>query len=164
MNQTFRPRSNYIWAGSTFILVGLFAANSIFVFRSGVQTIVELAVCFAIAVLAHLVWIRPKMVLQATSVYVVNPITSIEIPYNEILELETKWSLSIIHRSGRTRVWVAPASGKRRWIADKTFGFYGKGIMTANDRGTDSETMSASLDSLSGQAAYMIREKMKRLH
>jgi len=86
------------------------------------------------------------------------------IAYSDVLELETKWSLAIIHSRGTTRVWVAPASGKQRWVAEKKFGWYTSGLASAESKHGGEETMSASLDSLSGQAAYMIRERMKRAH
>ena len=60
--------------------------------------------------------------------------------------------------------WVAPAGGKRRWIADQTFRWYGSGVPLTESRGGETDSMSASLDSYSGQAAYLIRERMKRSH
>jgi len=104
------------------------------------------------------------MVLSEDAIKVVNPFTSTTIPYVNVLELETKWALQIVHTSGKTRVWVAPASGKRKWIADKRFGLYGSTVPLSDSGQGESESMSASLDSLSGRAAYMIRERIKRLH
>jgi len=86
------------------------------------------------------------------------------IRYSEIIDLETKWSLLIIHSNGKTRVWVAPASGKQRWIADKKFGWYGSSFSSNESKHGGEETMSSSLNSISGQAAYMIRERIKRSH
>jgi hypothetical protein len=109
-------------------------------------------------------WIKPKLVIGVEAVQVINPLRTEVIPYKDVVELETKWALTIIHAAGKTRVWVAPASGKQRWIAEKKFGFYSGGL-SSNERFSGGEgTMSASLDSLSGQAAYMIRERMKRTH
>jgi hypothetical protein len=61
-------------------------------------------------------------------------------------------------------VWVAPAGGKQRWIADKKFGWLGGNITSADNRNIGMESMSASLHSASGQAAYMIQERIKRIH
>jgi len=164
VTETFRPRSNFVWAGAAMILIILFAANSFVVSNSTPQTVLELMLCGALSVVAYLIWIRPKLVLEKEGVQVINPIRTEMIAYSEILELETKWALTIVHARGKTRVWVAPATGKRRWIADKTFGFYGSGVPMSESRSNDSEAMSASLNSLSGQAAYLIRERIKRLH
>lgn len=164
VTETFRPRSNFAWAGAALILIFLFAANSVIVPTSTPQTLLDLLLSGLLAIIAYLIWIRPKLVLGPDGLQVVNPIRSELISYSDILELETKWALTIVHARGRTRVWVAPASGKRRWIADKTFGFYGSGVPMSESRSNDSEAMSASLNSLSGQAAYLIRERIKRLH
>lgn len=164
MNDTFRPRSNFVWAGVSFVLLALFMANSVLVLGFSSQTFVEVIVSCLLGSISYLFWIRPKMMLNTEGVLVVNPITTTLIPYSDILSMETKWALTIVHKKGKTRVWVAPASGKRRWIADETFGMFGRGILTAENKSKESTVMSESLDSLSGQAAYLIREKLKRLH
>jgi hypothetical protein len=164
MSETFRPKSNFVWAGISFLLLLLFAANSLFILKNPTQRIVELFSCVVLSGCAYLVWIKPKLILGDDAIHVVNPWGSETILYTEIIELETKWALKIVHNGGKTRVWVAPASGKRRWIADAKFGFYGSKMPLSKSNRTSSEAMSESLDSLSGQAAYMIRERIKRVH
>jgi hypothetical protein len=164
MNETFRPRSNFAWAGCAYVLIILFGANSILVGSNTMQTIIELGACAALSVVVYAFWIKPKLVIGAEFVEVVNPIRTQAIRYSEIIDLETKWSLLIIHSNGKTRVWVAPASGKQRWIADKKFGWYGSGLTPSESNHGGEESMSSSLNSISGQAAYMIREKIKRSH
>lgn len=104
------------------------------------------------------------MVLRDDVIEVVNPLHTVLIPYRDVLDFETKWALKIVHSRGKTIVWVAPASGKRRWIGDKTFGWYGSNVPFSESGQIETEAMSESLNSFSGQAAYMIRERMKRLH
>lgn len=164
MEETFRPRSNYAWAVASYLLLGLFTLNSIFVAEDAGQSIVEIGVSAILALVVYLIWLRPRLILTNTSVEVVNPIQSITIPYSEIEDLQTKWALTIVHAKGRTTAWVAPAGGKRRWIADQTFRWYGSGVPLTESRGGETDSMSASLDSYSGQAAYLIRERMKRSH
>jgi hypothetical protein len=164
MDETFRPRSNYIWAGISFFLITLFVVNSFVVIGNGLQNFFELILCMGLAMIVYLIWIRPKLVLRAEAIEVVNPIRSELIPYRDVLELETKWTLTIIHTRGKTKVWVAPASGKRTWIADKKFGWYGSGVPMTEFRDSGTEAMSESLSSASGQAAYLIRERIKRAH
>ena len=164
MNEVFRPRSNYIWASISFTLLSLFAANSVMVNTSAGQTFLEIVSFIILGGFTYLLWIRPKLVLRSEFIEVVNPLRTEIIPYSEVVELDTKWALTIIHNRGKTRVWVAPASGKRKWIADNTFRWYGSNVPLSDSRNPASENMSASLDSLSGQAAYMIRERIKRGH
>lgn len=164
MNETFRPRTNFAWAGSAYVLILLFGANSILVGTNAMQTILELGICVILSVTVYIFWIKPRLVFGAEAIEVINPFGGQTIRYSDVLELETKWTLTIIHTHGKTRAWVAPATGKQRWIAEKKFGWYSSGISTSREKHIGEVTMSSSLDSLSGQAAYMIRERIKREH
>jgi len=164
MNETFRPKSNFAWAATSYILLVLFAVNSLWVVEDNFEIIRDLIVCASLSVLVYFCWIKPKLILKADEIEVVNPFRTELIAYRDVLDLETKWSVAIIHTRGRTRVWVAPASGKQRWVAEKKFGWVGGNFVTSAPNSGGMESMSQSLDSLSGQAAYMIRERVKRLH
>lgn len=164
MEHTFRPRSNFIWAGSAYILIAFFIVNSFWVAESVAQIFFEMFICVILSYIVYLTWIKPKMVLKEDVVEVFNPLRTESIAYTNILALETKWSLSITHTQGVTRVWVAPATGKQRWIADKKFGWYAGTFPLSEAKTMGTESMSESLDSASGQAAYLIRERVARLH
>jgi hypothetical protein len=164
MNETFRPRSNFLWAGASLALILLFAVNSMMVETSTQQNFIDFALGLILAITAYLIWIRPKMVLHADHIEVVNPLSTVVIPYTDVVELTTKWALTIIHSRGNTKVWVAPAGGKQRWVADKKFGWLSSNIPLSQSREIEMESMSASLYSFSGQAAYMIQERIKRIH
>jgi hypothetical protein len=164
MYETFRPRSNFVWAGISIVLITLFAANSFLVNTSALQIAFELLICLVLIGISFVIWIKPKLVFRDHLMEVVNPLRTELIAYKDVLELETQWALRIIHTRGKTTVWVAPASGKRKWIAEQRFGMLGSNVPLSKSRHNQSETMSGSLDSFSGQAAYMIRERIKRLH
>lgn len=164
MNETFRPRSNFVWAGVSLVLILLFAINSLMYATSVQQNIFEITICLILAISAYVIWIRPKMVLRDSVIEVVNPLSTTRIAYADVIELNTKWALAITHSGGKTKVWVAPAGGKQRWVADKKFGWLGADSLLSQSKQVEMETMSASLHSASGQAAYMIQERMKRLH
>lgn len=164
MDETFRPRSNFIWAGASLVLLLLFAVNSLLVAESIQQIILEVGFALFLAAFAYLIWVKPKMVLRDDLIEVVNPLGTELIRYVDVLELDTKWALTIIHSNGKTKVWVAPAGGKQRWIADKKFGWLSTDIPLSQSRGIEMESMSSSLYSFSGQAAYMIQERIKRTH
>jgi Bacterial PH domain len=164
MNETFRPRSNFAWAATSYLLIALFAVNSVWVVDSNIQIMRDLAFCAILILLVYLFWIKPKLVLKADYIEVVNPLRTDLISYSDILDLETKWSLAIVHTRGKTKVWVAPATGKQRWVADKKFSWISGNVLSSDSKAAEMESMSASLDSVSGQAAYIIRERMKRSH
>ena len=164
MYETFRPRSNFVWAGISIVLICLFAANSFTVNRSALQITVELSMCVVLIGISFAIWIKPKLVFKEHVIEVVNPLRTELIAYTDVIELETQWALTIIHTGGKTTVWVAPASGKRKWIAEQRFGMLGSNVPLSESRHNHSGSMSGSLDSFSGQAAYMIRERIKRFH
>jgi len=164
VSKTFRPKGNLVLAGVSYVLILLFAANGFYVVSKPLQTVLELVLCVCLGFITHVMWVRPKLVLQSDAIEVVNPLKTVLIPYSEVIDLETKWALAIIHQHGKTRVWVAPTSGKRRWIADTTFRWYGRGIPLSETTRHGSESMSESINSLSGQAAYLIRQQIKKLH
>jgi hypothetical protein len=91
-------------------------------------------------------------------------LSTVVIPYSDVVELNTKWTLTIAHSRGTTKVWVAPAGGKQRWIADQKFGWLGSSVPLSESKEVRVESMSSSLHSPSGQAAYMIQERIKRIH
>ena len=164
MDETFRPRSNLAWAGCSLILITLFAINTLLVVGDTLQKAFEILVCVILSAVAYLMWIRPKLLLQSDSVIVVNPLETVKIAYADIIDFKTQWILTIVHSNGETKVWVAPATGKRRWIADKKFGWFGSNMPLSSHGDFGMESMSQSLESTSGQAAYAIRERIKRAH
>jgi hypothetical protein len=164
MNETFRPRSNFAWAAASYVLIALFGVNSLWVVNDNLKIMRDLILCIILSAFVYIFWIRPKIVLREDVIEVVNPFRTESISYKDVLDLETKWSLAIVHSRGKTKVWVAPATGKQRWIAEKKFGWYGGGLPLSESKSTGMESMSASLDSVSGQAAFLIRERIKRSH
>jgi hypothetical protein len=164
MYETFRPRSNLVWAVISILLICLFAANSFVVNTNSLQIAFELLICLVLVGVCYAIWIKPKLIFRDEAIEVINPLNTELIPYDDVIELQTQWALRIIHTRGKTTVWVAPASGKRKWIAEKRFGMYSSNIPLSESRHNTSESMSGSLDSFSGQAAYMIRERIKRRH
>lgn len=164
MIRIFQPKSNFAWAIATWLLVGLFAANSIMTQTEWTTVIGELMFGLIVSASAYLLWVRPKICFFEDRLIVVNPLTTITISYDDILELSTKWALRIRHKRGVTTVWVAPAGGKRRWIASETFKTYGSAVPLSGQSGNETEASSESMNSLSGQAAYTIREFAKRRH
>jgi hypothetical protein len=95
---------------------------------------------------------------------VVNPIKRTEINYADITSLDTKWALLVHHSDTKTRVWVAPANGRQRWVSDSVQRWsVGKYLQKEK---TDSEftSISQSTSSDSGLAYQLISERIKRLH
>lgn len=163
-NQVFRPKGNLGWAGVAAVLNTLFLVQALAYPSEGSILLLDITAASCIALAVYIFWVRPKLILKETSLVVVNPIRRTEINYADITSLETKWALLINHSDTKTRVWVAPANGRQRWVSDNvqrwTVGKY------LQKEKTDSEftTSSQSVASDSGLAYQLISERIKRLH
>jgi hypothetical protein len=160
----FRPKGNFAWAILAIGLDILFMAQVVLYPADNTSNWIEYAIGAFIAVGALLMWVRPKLVLHEDHLVVVNPLSKESIAYKDINDLETKWTLRINHNGKRTRVWVAPANGKQRWVAESVSGWASKGADLSEMAQGDFTTISDSLASDSGVAAAMIRQRLKGLH
>lgn len=160
----FRPKSNFAWAAVAIALDGLFMAQVILYPVENAVNWIEFGIGAAIAIGALLMWVRPKLVLNDDHLVVVNPIGQVAIAYKDIENLETKWSLRINHGGKQTRVWVAPANGKQRWISESARIWRFNRVPTSETITDEVTTVSASLGSDSGIAAALIRERIKGMH
>jgi hypothetical protein len=160
----FRPKGNFAWATVAILLVGLYLAQVIFFPVENSINWIEFAVGAFVVIAAFLIWVKPKLVFNDDHLVVVNPLSQVTIAYKDIDDLDTKWSLRINHRGKRTRVWVAPANGKQRWISESTRIYKFNNIKSSEIVTNEFTSVSASLGSDSGVAAALIRERLKGLH
>jgi hypothetical protein len=160
-NEIFKPKSDFVW-GSIGLLFAILYLIQAAVFPTG--NWFDFAFGFAVAGTVFILWFRPRLVLRETDLVVVNPLSSRVISYRDIVELETRWALRIIHKSGTTRVWVAPASGKQRWISDSTTRWASDRLPTNQAKTVEFTSMSTSHFSDSGAAALLIQQRLDSDH
>jgi hypothetical protein len=161
---TYRPKGNLVWGGVAILLDGLFLAQALFYPAKGENLLSDLAIAVVVAVAAVLIWLRPKLVLQAEHIIVTNPVTSRKIAYSSITDIETKWTLLIHHSGERTRVWVAPANGKSRWMAESNARLFFTKIPRTEGKVVEITSMSQSHNSDSGVAARLILDRIEGRH
>jgi hypothetical protein len=160
----FRPKGNLIWGGIALFFDALFLTQAIFYPAPNSNVGIDAAAAAAIGAAATLLWIRPKLVLREHDLVVVNPFKSVVIRYKDITELETKWALLIHHGGSSSRVWVAPANGKQRWVRDSTMRWGYDRLPTSSTKEHEVTSISQSLNSDSGVAAHLIRERLNSRH
>jgi hypothetical protein len=156
-SETFKPRGDYVWGSLALTFCALYLIQAA-VYPSG--SWFEVLAGVALAIAALLFWFRPKLVLREHDLIVVNPFSTKTIAYRDIIDLETRWSLRIVHSAGSTRVWVAPASGKHRWIAESTTKWSSERLPTNPTKTVEVTTMSNSHFSDSGAAATLIQQRL----
>lgn len=164
-NETvFRPRANLVWGASAIVLDALYLVQVVFYPTKDDQIALAIVLGLALGFGAYAIWLRPKLVLGDDGLTVVNPLSTTAIAYSEITDLETKWALLIRHSGGATRVWVAPTNGRTRWAADNLFR-WGFNKIPRSDRAVGAATAaSESINSDSGLAAELIRQRLKKIH
>ena len=160
----FRPKSNLVWAGVAIALDALFLAQAIFYPSAGENLVLDGVVALVLAVASYLLWIRPKVIFNPESLKVVNPFGSHVVSYRDIVELNTKWSLTIHHSTKSIRVWVAPTGGKFRWISDSTLRWNNSKLPKTEARLGEVVPVSETTNSDSGLLAQLIRARIDGKH
>jgi hypothetical protein len=163
-HQIFRPKANLGWAAVAAIFIALFLAQAIAFPAEGSLLLVDLLAAALMSVFVYLFWIRPKLILKETSLTVINPLRTVEISYVDIEVLETKWALLLHHAGRKTRVWVAPANGRRRWVADSVQRWSVGKFLQQDNTATEMTSISQSVNSDSGLAYQLIIERINRSH
>jgi hypothetical protein len=160
-SETFKPKSDFVWGtiGMSFAILYLIQSA---LYPTG--NWFDFALAFAVAGAVFLVWLRPRLELRESDLVVINPLSSRVINYRDIVELETRWALRIVHKNGSTRVWVAPASGKHRWIAESTTKWSSDRLPTNASKTVEFTSMSKSHLSDSGAAALLIQQRLESNH
>lgn len=156
--ETFRPRSSIFAAACVYFLASFYLLQVIF-YPADENFVADAVVILSATAFAYLVFQRPKLVLHENFLVVVNPASKTVINYSDILDLDTQWSLKIKHAKGHTRVWAAPASGRRSWVASRVEDFTRPNNSSVQQTG-DFAPASQSVNSHSGLAATLIRQRM----
>lgn len=94
-----------IWAISAAIAVSLFAID-----RPS-----QLAYLVPLAVVNLLVWEglwRPTLVIKDDGVEVTNPFRDIRIPWSALVNVDTKFALTLFTPGRKFEVWIAPSPGR----------------------------------------------------
>lgn len=143
-----------IWAISAVIAVSLF-----FVDRPS-----QLAYLVPLAFLNLLVWEglwRPLLTITDGGVEVINPFRSIEVPWNALVNVDTKFALTLFTPGRRFEVWVAPSPGR-------SFGYRSAAMADREIRRSSPHSSSTVrpgdlVTSESGAAASLVRSRWELL-
>ena len=137
-----------IWAISAAIAVSLFAID-----RPS-----QLAYLVPLAVVNLLVWEglwRPTLVIKDDGVEVTNPFRDIRIPWSALVNVDTKFALTLFTPGRKFEVWIAPSPGR-------SFGYRSAALADREIRRTSPHSSSTVrpgdlVTSESGAAASLVR-------
>lgn len=164
--EVFRPKIAFVYAATVFVFAVLLGVQTLF-FSRGSNIGLDLSIAATAATGAWLAWVRPKLELSDEGVRVVNPLRTISLGWQDVQNLNTRFSLSIVHAHGRVGVWVAPANGRKRMsklgptgISNEVTSGQLKGFTAATFNGVD-VIASDSPASDSGLAAHLVRIRIR---
>jgi hypothetical protein len=155
----FKARTNKWFAGfSWFVgaagLAGLLMAG-------GVAALAGAGPLLLIAYLGWLLFWRPAVVVHDAGVTIENPFRAITVPWAALVQVDTRYSLTLVTPRRSYGAWAAPAPGiwggrnarpeDLRGLPDSTYG-PGKSVRPGDLRTTDS-----------GQAAQLVRGRWQEL-
>jgi len=143
-----------IWAISAAIAVSLFAID-----RPS-----QLAYLVPLAVVNLLVWEglwRPTLVIKDDGVEVTNPFRDIRIPWSALVNVDTKFALTLFTPGRKFEVWIAPSPGR-------SFGYRSAALADREIRRTSPHSSSTVrpgdlVTSESGAAASLVRSRWELL-
>ena len=156
---TYRPTSNLVFAGIGVTMSGLFVWSSFY--QGGANSISTIAtyICVAGAVLAciYTFLIRPKVTFYDEGVVITNPLEEITMSWGDVVDLDSRWALTIATKEFTVSAWAATAPGRH----------HARNIHAADIKGLGiewGESMSSgdSPRSDSGAAIYRARTRLQR--
>lgn len=146
-----------IWALEAFVLVSNVISGE---FAEGPALVVVPVVLGAVLVYAVL-W-RPSVAVSADGVTLVNVLRTIVVPWPALIDVDTRFSLSLRTPGGTFSAWAAPAPGRAgAAVANRAERRHGPHSPTPSIGGRARPGDLISTES--GEAAYMVRERWNEL-
>lgn len=111
LEETFRPTFGRAMAGA---LIGLCAFAALGVTPEGSDAIFDIWPWLGlVSVTAWTCYWHPKVVVTDGGIEVVNPLRTFDVPWPDVVDIETKWALTVQTSSGTIRAWAAPSPGRQ---------------------------------------------------
>jgi hypothetical protein len=155
----FKPRTS-IWFTAVAVLVSVGGLVSV-VASEGFEGLLTGWPLIGVAYLGWWLFWYPSVVLTPSAVVLHNPLVTIEVPLTALIDVDTRYALTLVTPSGSYTAWAAPApgiwgthAGKPEHVTNLPSTSYGPGgsIRPGDLRNTDS-----------GYAAYLVRTRWQDL-
>lgn len=107
----YRPNSNLIFGGFGVLMSALFLWSS---FYQGRGATIATSACITGAVLAciYTFLIRPKVTFYDEGLVITNPLEKITIGWRDVIDLDSRWALTIATKGFTVSAWAATAPGR----------------------------------------------------
>jgi hypothetical protein len=111
---TFRPRNTWFLSGIGLAWALLLTYYAV-AYENGRGKIIGIFIAFAIFCGSYLVLLKPKVELNAEYVIITNPIRRYLISWEEILEIQARYTVQFITSGRSYSAWAAPVGGAPRF-------------------------------------------------
>lgn len=114
--QSYRPRTS-LWStlAAWAVVAGFVAAAG---FEDGPGAVLHgLPVALGLALAAWLVFRLPRVDVDDAGVTLVNPLRTVHVPWAALIEVRTRYALTLVTPHGAHRAWAAPGPGRHAVIA-----------------------------------------------
>jgi hypothetical protein len=155
----FKARTNKWFAGFSWIVAAAGLAG--LVVAGGMPALTGAGPLLLIAYLGWLLFWRPAVVVHDAGVTIENPFRAIMVPWAALVQVDTRYALTLVTPGRSYGAWAAPAPGiwggrnarpeDLRGLPDSTYG-PGNSVRPGDLKSTDS-----------GQAAQLVRGRWQRL-
>lgn len=154
----FRPRSSRWILAIAGALVGVGLVGSIVV--SGLQALATASPLLAVAAVAWWLFWYPAVIIGPDGVQLRNPARTVEVPWNGLIHVDTKYALKLVTPSGSYTAWAAPAPGVRGAHAGKPENMQN---LPSSSYGAGGSVRPGDLSNTdSGLAALLVRSEWER--
>jgi hypothetical protein len=154
--ETFRPTFGRALAG---VLISLCAVAALGVAPEGWGAIFNIWPWLAlVSVTSWTCYWHPRVVVTDGGIQVVNPLRTFNLPWPVVIDIETKWALTICTSFGAVRAWAAPSPG-RQVLRNQQPQDRRLAGLPKNASGRPSDLASTE----SGAAAQIVRQRWLRL-
>ena len=112
--ETFRPRSGFVMAFSAFFAISAFTYINILDYglMGGLPSI---GWGLVLSTIFYLIFIHPKVIFFDEGLTIVNPLTTITLGWHDVVEIDARFTMYIIHRESGVKIHAFAAQAPGRY-------------------------------------------------
>jgi len=123
----YRPRTSWVYL-SILILIGVLAAGGFYVAGRFTDAAVSVLNTAALAGIAWVFLVGPKVVFTTEGVAIHNPFSTIVVGWLSSMELTTRYSFTVVTETAKFSAWAAPAPSALNARRIRRTDFRGMGV------------------------------------
>jgi len=112
--ETFRPRSGFVMAFSAFFAISAFTYINILDYglMGGLPSI---GWGLVLSTIFYLIFIHPKVIFFDEGLTIVNPLTTITLGWHDVVEIDARFTMYVIHRESGVKIHAFAAQAPGRY-------------------------------------------------